>query len=260
MVARFAPLLCLIAALALVLPTARPTAQPLPVDLELVLAVDISGSIDDDESRLQREGYLAALIHPSVIEAVGSGPFGRVAITYIEWAGDDFQQTVVDWMLVEDEASARTFVATLAETPRRTERWTSISTAIDFAVPMFDGNAYEGTRRVIDVSGDGYNNRGRQVTVARDDAVGAGITINGLPIINHRPSPGGGWPAATKLDEYYEKNVIGGPGAFIVVAEGFEDFARAILSKLVLEIAGLTPDEAGDLPYDVARLLPEDAR
>lgn len=258
MVARLAPVSCLIAVLAVLWPSSRAAAQPLPVDLELVLAVDISGSIDDDESRLQREGYLAALIHPSVIEAVSSGPFGRVAVTYIEWAGDDFQQTIVDWMLIEDEASARTFVATLAETPRRTERWTSISTAIDFAVPMFDTNAYEGARRVIDVSGDGYNNRGRQVTVARDDAVAAGVTINGLPILNQRPSPGGGWPAATKLDDYYEKNVIGGPGAFIVAAKGFEDFSRAILSKLVLEIAGLTPGEAGELPYDVARLLPQD--
>lgn len=260
MVACFAPVLVLLVLLpaALLRPAA---AQPLPVDLELVLAVDISGSIDDDESRLQREGYLSALMHPRVLEAVRSGPFGRIAVTYIEWAGDDFQQTVVDWTVVEDEATARTFVATLAETPRQTQRWTSISTAIDYAVPLFETNAYEGVRRVIDVSGDGYNNRGRQVEVARDDAVAAGITINGLPILNDRPSPGGGWPAATKLDDYYRRHVIGGPGAFIVPAKGFEDFARAILTKLVLEIAGLVPlGEEEAVPFDLALLLSGDVR
>ena len=213
-------------------------AEEVPVDLELVLAVDVSGSIDREEAALQRQGYLAALTHPKVLQAMRAGPLGRVAIAYVEWAGDRFQRTVVDWGLIQDETSAYAFADALAAVPPSTERWTSISGAIDYILPMFEGNGFTGGRKVIDISGDGYNNSGRPVTAARDEAVAKGVTINGLPILNDRPGPGG-WPPAVDLDRYYEANVIGGPGAFIVPAQSFQTFAEAILSKLVLEIAGL---------------------
>jgi hypothetical protein len=211
-----------------------------PVDLELVLAVDISGSVDEVEARLQREGYIAALRHPDVVAAIQGGMFGRVALTYVEWAGDHYQRTMLDWTVIEDAAGAYAFADALVETPLLTAHWTSLSGAIDYAAPLFENNGIEGVRRVIDISGDGYNNRGRPVQRARDEAVAAGITINGLPIVNDRPNPWGSRPPAD-LDRYYEELVIGGPGAFIVVAEDYTAFASAILSKLLLEIAGDRP-------------------
>ena len=228
----------LVGAAALLLVQGPGQAEQMPVDLELVLAVDVSGSIDREEATLQRQGYLAALIHPKVVQAVRSGPLGRVAIAYMEWAGDRYQRTVVDWGLVEDDGSAQAFAGALAAAPIMTERWTSISAGIDYAVNLLDQNSFAGVRKVIDISGDGYNNSGRPVTAARDEAVAKGITINGLPILNDKPGPGG-WPAAVDLDKYYEANVIGGPGAFIVPAQSFETFAQAILNKLILEIAHL---------------------
>ena len=215
-------------------------AQEVPVDLELVLAVDISGSVDEVEALLQREGYIAALRHPQVIEAIQGGMFGGIAVTYVEWAGDHYQRTMLDWSLLDGAESAFAFADALAETPLLTAHWTSLSGAIDYAVPLFDDNGFEGFRRVIDISGDGHNNRGRPVEQARDEAVATGITINGLPIVNDRPNPWGGRPPIN-LDLYYEQRVIGGPGAFIVVAEDYTSFASAILSKLLLEIAGETP-------------------
>jgi Protein of unknown function (DUF1194) len=215
-------------------------AADVPVDLELVLAVDISGSVDDIEARLQREGYIAALRHPHVIEAIQGGMFRRIALTYVEWAGDHYQRTMLDWTLIEDAAGAHGFADALAETPLMTAHWTSLSGAIDFAATRFENNGFDGFRRVIDVSGDGYNNRGRPVEWARNEAVAAGITINGLPIVNDRPNPWGGSPPRD-LDRYFEEWVIGGPGAFIVVAEDYTAFASAILSKLLLEIAGDQP-------------------
>jgi hypothetical protein len=215
-------------------------AQDLPVDLELVLAVDISGSVDEQEARLQREGYIAALRHPDVIEAIRGGMFGRIAVAYVEWAGDHYQRTMLDWTVIEDQAGATEFADALAETPLLTAHWTSLSAAIDYAVPLFEDNGLKGFRRVIDISGDGHNNRGRLVEWARDDAVAAGITINGLPIVNDRPNPWGGRPPAG-LDLYFEERVIGGPGAFMIVAKDYTAFASAILSKLLLEIAGETP-------------------
>ena len=233
------PRTALIAAL-VAAPCLPAAAQDLPVDLELVLAVDISGSVDEAEAKLQREGYIAALRHPQVIEAIQGGMFRRIALTYVEWAGDYYQRTMLDWTLVENAADANALADALAETPLMSAHWTSISGAIDFAASLFDDNGFEGFRRVIDVSGDGYNNRGRPVEDARDDAVKKGITINGLPIVNDRPNPWGGAPPKD-LDLYYEEQVIGGPGAFIVVAEDYTSFASAILSKLLLEIAGTTP-------------------
>jgi Protein of unknown function (DUF1194) len=225
------------------LPALPAAAEDLPVDLELVLAVDISGSVDGVEARLQREGYIAALRHPHVIEAIESGMFGRIAVAYVEWAGDHYQRTMLDWTLIEDAASATAFADALVETPLLSAHWTSLSGAIDYAAPMFEGNGFKGFRRVIDISGDGHNNRGRPVEWARDDAVAAGITINGLPIVNDRPNPWGGRPPPG-LDLYYEEQVIGGPGAFIIVAEDYTAFASAILSKLLLEIAGDQPPPA----------------
>ncbi|WP_207462438.1 DUF1194 domain-containing protein [Azospirillum sp. SYSU D00513] len=217
-----------------------PASAEIPVDLELVLAVDISGSVDPEEARLQREGYVGALLDAKVIGAIGSGPLGRIAATYVEWAGDHYQRSVVGWTLLEDADSVRAFASAIAESPIDTAQWTSISAAIDYSAGLFAGNGYEGTRRVIDVSGDGENNRGRPVEMARDAAVAEGITINGLPILNDRPNPWGGLPPVN-LDRYYEERVIGGPGAFIVPATGFDAFAEAILSKLLLEIAGAAP-------------------
>lgn len=230
----------LLAAL-LAVPTAATAATPdIPVDLELVLLVDVSGSVDAQEAELQRKGYASALGSDAVMDAIRSGPMGRIAVTYIEWADDGFQNQVVGWTLVETANDARAVAAMLAEAPISTGFWTALGTAIDVAVAQFPTNGFEGTRRVIDVSGDGYSNRGRPPAEARDDAVRAGITINGLPILNVRPNPWGGLPPLD-LDRYFRDHVIGGPGAFLLVAEGFHSFGQAILSKLVREIAHLGP-------------------
>ena len=214
-----------------------------PVDLELVLAVDTSGSIDPEEARLQRDGYLAALVHPDVVRAIRSGRRGRIAATYVEWAGVSFERIIAPWAVIDGAASARAFAETIDRVPVSTMPWTSISALIDFAVPLFDANDVEGRRHVIDISGDGPNNRGRLVTGARDDAVAAGIAINGLAIINDRPGLYGG-PPMPDLDLYYRACVIGGPRAFVVVAESFAAFAAAIRRKLIFEIAGHTPEPA----------------
>ncbi|MBP2294691.1 DUF1194 domain-containing protein [Azospirillum rugosum] len=211
-----------------------------PVDLELVLAVDVSGSVDPEEARLQRDGYVGALTNPKVQAAIHGGPYGRISVAYVEWAGDSFQRIVVPWTMLSDPTSIETFASSVAEAPIASAQWTSISGAIDFCTRLFNDNGFEGTRRVIDVSGDGVNNRGRPVEWARDQAVAAGITINGLPILNDRPNPWGGSPTLD-LDGYYRDHVIGGPGAFLVPAVNFEAFADAILAKLLLEISGRTP-------------------
>jgi hypothetical protein len=214
-------------------------AADVPVDLELVLAVDVSGSIDAEEARQQREGYVAALADRAVVDAIRANFYRRLAVTYMEWASGDYQHVVLDWALIEDMASAEAFAARLLAAPRRSARWTSISSAIDAAVPLFEGNGYAGERQVIDVSGDGPNNRGRPVRGARDDAVAKGIVINGLPILNDRAQPFDmPTPMAMELDRYYTEQVIGGPGSFVLPAQDFLDFRSAILSKLIREIAG----------------------
>jgi hypothetical protein len=215
-------------------------AEALPVDLELALAVDVSRSVDEEEARLQREGYIAAFRHPNVVEAIRRGPLGRIAVSYYEWGGYGNTHLVVDWTLVGDRESAATFAGALARTEPMLARRTGVSGAIDYGAALFDRNRFDGRRRVIDISGDGANNSGELVTVARDRAVAAGITINGLPILNGRESPGG-WRQIDTLDLYYRDCVIGGPGAFYIVARDFPDFARAVLRKLVLEIAGMQP-------------------
>ena len=212
------------------------------VDLELVLAVDISGSVDEEEAELQRAGYVAALMDKNVIRAIQSGRLGRIALTYVEWAGDYFSSTLVDWTVIDGAGAARAFARRLAKIPLNIEMWTSISGAIDHGLELFNFNPYRGKRRVLDISGDGPNNDGGPVSLARDRAVKAGIVINGLVIINGRPSRYGN-PPMPHLDNYYRDCVIGDLGAFIVGANTFNDLARAIRRKMILEIAGITPEE-----------------
>lgn len=238
-------------------------AQGLPVDLELILAVDCSGSVDEVEAQLQREGYIAALTSDRVLNAIRSGENRRIAIAYIEWAGETYQRTIVDWTIIEDAASAQAVTSKIAASPYVAIRWTSISAAIDYSMALFQRSPFEGKRRVIDISGDGKNNNGGNVVTARDRAVAAGVTINGLPILNSRAGgfgyeggySGRGFPSDPDLDAYYQNFVIGGPGAFMVPAESFDTFATAIQSKLIREIAGLdhTP---GDSQFAEAPISP----
>jgi hypothetical protein len=230
------------AALAMLLAAASAASQELPVDLELVLAVDVSGSVDKHEAEQQRIGYVAAFSDPAVAQAIQGNFHGRIAVAYVEWSGAEQQHTLIDWRLLSDERSAQALAAELAESPIVRLMYTSISGAIDYCVPMFDDNGYAGERRVIDISGDGPNNRGRPLADARAAALARGITINGLPILNDRPQPWNGLtPIEMNLDRYYAEQVIGGPGAFTVVAEDYTAFREAILTKLILEIAGHAP-------------------
>lgn len=212
------------------------------VDLELVLAVDVSGSVDPVEARLQREGYLRALNDPGVVKAIHGAPLGRIAVTYVEWAGVGHYKVLVDWRIIDSAASARAFTDALQQTPVETAHRTSISDAILYSLPRFESNKYEGTRRIIDISGDGANNYGKIVSEARDIAVAAGITINGLPILSNPTNSL--YPTTPDLDLYFRDCVIGGPGGFYVVANGFEDFARAVRRKLILEVANVSPAPA----------------
>lgn len=214
----------------------------LAVDLELVLAVDVSGSIDPAEALLQREGYIKALTSPEVVRAVTGGPNGRIAVSYLEWAGAGHVRLVVGWQMIDGQRSAEAMAALLSEAGFVSGQRTSISSAVLFALPLFRGNGYAGTRRVIDISGDGPNNNGLPVLAARDAAANAGVAVNGLAILNDRLGPLG-YPVLTDLDVYYEECVITGPGAFVLIAQGFDDFGAAIRRKLVLEIADLAPPE-----------------
>lgn len=203
-------------------------ADAVPVDVELVLAVDCSGSIDSDEFALQIRGYAAALTNPTVIRTIQSGSLGAIAVTYAQWSGPFVHNQAVGWTLIKDAKSASAFAAAMTATPRRIfGGGTSLSGAIDYAQTLFAASGFEGTRRTIDVSGDGINNSGRRAEDARDDAVRAGFTINGLPILTDFP----------QLDRYYQDNVIGGPGAFVIPAKDFGSFAQAILDKLIREVA-----------------------
>ncbi len=232
-------------------PPSRVTqSKAVPVDLELVLAVDVSRSIDADEFDLQRQGYARAITNQSVLNAIQTGAIGSIAVTYVEWSGADQQKTVVDWTLVRDAQTAQDFAAAILGAPRSFAAYTSISGAIDFAVKLFDANRFEGSRQVIDISGDGSNNSGRPVWLARDAALEVGITINGLAIINDRPNPFS--RPEPKLDDYYRENVIGGAGAFVIVAEDFQSFSSAILSKLIKEIAA-APGQPGPRSWAGAR-------
>ncbi|HEV8391216.1 MAG TPA: DUF1194 domain-containing protein [Dongiaceae bacterium] len=213
-------------------------AADTPVDLELVLAVDVSRSMDIDEQKLQRDGYVAALTHPEVVAAITQGRHVKIALSYVEWAGPATQYKVMNWRVIDGPASARAFAAELAQAPIQQFRGTSISSGLAFVAPQFDHNGYEAKRRVIDVSGDGPNNMGIPIEMAREPVVRAGITINGLPIMIKRA---GGFASIPNLDVYYEDCVIGGFGAFLVVVQSANEFAEAIRRKLVLEIAGREP-------------------
>jgi hypothetical protein len=215
----------------------RPSAKP--VDVELVLAVDISFSMDPEEQALQREGYAQALISREFMHALREGANGRIAVTYVEWAGQNDQRVIIPWRLVEGPESADAVAQEISRVPLRRASRTSISGALLFSKNLFDDSGYRGLRRVIDVSGDGANNAGVLVTIARDEVLAAGITINGLPIMLNRPNFG--MMDIGQLDTYYEDCVIGGAGAFVIPIREREKFAEAIRNKLVLEVAGRTP-------------------
>lgn len=205
------------------------------VDVELVLAVDTSRSMDYEEVRIQREGYVAALKHREFIDAVKTGLIGKIAISYFEWAGDVVPDSVIDWQVIENEQDAIDFANKLEARPINSQRRTSISAAIVQGATMLVANSYSGTRQVIDVSGDGPNNAGNPVVPARDKAVEAGLIVNGLAIMLRPSGAQGG------LDKYYADCVIGGPGSFVLPVHKIEDFAVAVRRKLVMEISSLTP-------------------
>jgi len=237
-------------ALALALASAAtPAPAQTEVDVELVIAVDVSRSMTPRELEIQRRGYAEALASDEVISAILDGPTGRVALTYIEWAGTGSQRVIVDWTSVGSREEAEAFSAKLTAIFDSNLRRTSISGAIDFAVPRFEGNGFSGLRRVIDISGDGPNNQGRPVTLARDEALARGIVINGLPLMT-REGMGVQWQL-DDLDAYYRDCVIGGPGAFVIPVLEWSHFPQAVRRKLVLELAGSpAPAEARVLPAD----------
>lgn len=222
-------------------PTAR--ADDEKVDLVLVLAADISRSVDDKKFRLQREGYASAITDPRVLRAMTGGERGRIALSFLEWASESEQVIVIDWTPIGGEAEAQGVARRIREAPRTFMGRTSISAAIDYSMMVLARSPYAAPRRVIDVSGDGTNNSGRPVTVARDAAVAQGVTINGLVILSEMPLPTN--PLHTHppggLTAYYEANVIGGPGAFVLEAESFNSFGQLLVSKLVKEIAQAAP-------------------
>ena len=247
-------LICLIALAGVTItsPAARAADK---VDLLLVLAADISRSIDEPKFRLQRDGYAAAIVDSRVIKAIESGPNGRIAICFVEWSGPGAQAVIVNWTEIGNAVQARDFAARIREAPRRFMDRTAIGAAIDFSVRQFEEAPFEASRRVIDVSGDGTNNAGRDVVEARQAALDKGFTINGLVILTDTPliynpththPPGG-------LQTYYENNVVGGPGAFVFAAENFESFGTSITSKLIKEIATLNDDGTGGQAVRVLR-------
>jgi Protein of unknown function (DUF1194) len=234
-------LLVLILAGAAAFPAIAQAAEQ--VDLLLVLAADVSRSVDSGKFQLQREGYAAAISDPHVLDAIRSGRTGRIGLTYIEWSGLGSQRVVIDWTTISDAETAKGFGDRLLEAPRSFADRTSISGAIEFAMSHLARAPYQSQRRTIDVSGDGTNNSGRDVSLARDEALAQGITINGLVILSETPlawnpdhtNPPGG------LDNYYRNNVVGGPGAFVLVAQNFNSFGEAIIKKMIAEVAEAEP-------------------
>jgi uncharacterized protein DUF1194 len=234
-------LCCLVALFALILagvPSARADEE---VDLLLVLAVDVSRSIDQPKFMLQRDGYAAAVSNRGVLEAIKSGPHQKIALNFVEWSGFGAQKLVIDWTVIDGANAARRFGDQIIEAPRSFADRTSISGGIEFASAQLARSPFRAPRHIIDVSGDGTNNAGRDVGGARDEAVAKGIIVNGLVILSdgqvlfnaeHTNPPGG-------LEKYYRDNVIGGPGAFVMVAEDFNAFGKAIVKKLIAEIAAV---------------------
>lgn len=229
-------------AFVLVLGGAAPAAEQ--VDLLLVLASDVSRSVDTRKFQLQREGYAAALSNPRVVEAIRSGPNGRIAICFVEWSGATSQKLVIDWTIVSDAASARKIGDQMLELPRSFADRTSISAGLEFAMSLLEHAPFQAVRRTIDVSGDGTNNSGRDIAMVRDEVLAKGVTINGLVILSDTPLP---WnPEHTNppggLDEYYRRNVTGGPGSFVMVADNHNSFGQAIVKKMIAEIAWAEPE------------------
>jgi Protein of unknown function (DUF1194) len=229
----------ILALVALVMVSTQPVLAAEHVDLLLVLSSDVSRSVDHPKFLLQREGYAAAISDPLVMEAIKSGPHQRIAVCFVEWSGFGAQKLVIDWTIIDSPGAARKFGDQLLELPRAFADRTSISGGIEFATTQLERAPFEGSRRTIDVSGDGTNNAGRDVKLARDETIAKGIVINGLVILSDRPVP---WNAEHTnppggLEKYYQDNVIGGPGAFVLVAENFNSFGRAIIKKLIAEIA-----------------------
>jgi hypothetical protein len=230
---------CLLA-LCVLIPARIPAARADDnVDLLLVLAVDVSRSIDQTKFLLQRDGYAAAVSNKGVLEAISSGPHQKIALNFVEWSGFGAQKLVIDWTVIDGANAARRFADQIIEAPRSFADRTSISGGIEFAAAQIERSPFKAPRHIIDVSGDGTNNAGREVAAARDAVVATGTTINGLVILSdgkllfnaeHTNPPGG-------LEKYYRDNVIGGPGAFVMVAENFEAFGKAIVKKLIAEIA-----------------------
>jgi hypothetical protein len=229
--------------------TAAPSPQPAQqraetdanaVDVQLVLAVDVSYSMDMDELAIQREGYAQAIVSKEFLQALKTGPNGKVAVTYFEWAASSDQKIIIPWRVIDGPESADAVAADILKTPIRRASRTSISGAIYFAMPLFDESPYRGLRRVIDISGDGPNNNGTPVTIARDEALSKGIIINGLPIMVKEPSYS--TMDIDNLDFYYEDCVIGGPGSFVIPIKDREKFKEAIRTKLLMEVAGRMPD------------------
>jgi hypothetical protein len=209
-------------------------ASPEPVDVELILAVDVSRSIDAEEHETQMRGYAAAFRDPEVIRSIKGGGIGAIACTLFTWSDSDSQEDLVPWMRIGDEASAERFAAAIDAAPRRTWSYTSISGAMEHALGLYEQGLHEGTRRVLDISGDGMNNSGRRLEGVRARMVEEGIVMNGLAVLDRAPLSGN---AASTLEDYYRDEVIGGPGAFLVVAEGFDAFDRAVRRKIAREIA-----------------------
>ena len=245
--------LCLAVMLALAAlraPAARAASAPVEVDAAIVLAADVSRSIDDEEFALERRGYADAIQSRQLLDAISTGPHGAIALTYVEWAGDGEEKVVVDWAVIRNLADARAFGAALAAAPRSYLGRTAIGVAIDFSFALFAESPFDTSRRVIDVSGDGTSNQGRPVTAARDAAVGAGAVINGLAIFNRKAAATGGYLALHTnppggLARYYRENVIGGAGAFVVQIDDFRTFGEAMMRKLVNEIADARPPGGG---------------
>jgi hypothetical protein len=219
---------------------AAPKDSAPSVDIELILAVDVSYSMDMDELAIQREGYAQAIVSKEFLQALKTGPTGKISITYFEWAASSDQKIIIPWRVIDGPETADAVANEIMKTPIRRASRTSISGAINFAMPLFDEDPYRGLRRVIDISGDGPNNNGTPVTGARDAALEKGIIINGLPIMVKEPSYS--TMDIDNLDFYYEDCVIGGPGSFVVSIKDRDKFKEAIRTKLLLEVAGRTPE------------------
>ena len=219
-----------------------PARAQAAVDLQLVLAVDVSRSIDEVEAELQRRGYIEALTNQRVIDAILSGEQKRIALCYTEWAGTHYQVVVIDWTVIDSAVAARRFAEKLSEAPRTSQSWTAVGAALAFAAQRFETSGFASKRRVIDVSGDGRTNDGPPAELVRDRLVPQGIVINGLPVMMNRANFGR--PPDTGLDKYYEENVIGGPGSFMIAAASFDDFGRAVRSKLIREISSVPRSRA----------------